>query len=135
MSPLRFATPDRDLTEKDFSRLVYELCDSLGWRRYHTYRSERSQPGYPDETIVRERVVWLEIKTEAGKLSDAQIDWLRALRNAGQEVYLVRPRHLQTLARVLSARDPATGPDLGSRNADALELQAALDAAVARAAA
>ncbi len=93
-----------DLTEKQLTGQVVDLAKQLGWRRYHTYRSERSEPGWPDEALVRDRLVLLELKTERGRLSPAQKDWLRALRAAGVEAYVVRPRHIQALATVLAAR-------------------------------
>lgn len=129
------AVPLADLTEKEWSRTVYELAHQLGWRRYHTYRSERSQPGYPDETLVRERVVFVELKTEKGAVKAAQREWLVALEQAGAEVYVARPRHLDALARVLAARKPVWSQTLGA-SAEALEargeLLLELDRAVGR---
>ena len=101
------ATPIGDLTEKKLERQVVDLARACGWRRYHTYRSKHSAAGYPDETLVRERVIFLELKTEMGSLSGAQRGWLGALLNAGAEAYLIRPRNLDALARVLAHRgDP-----------------------------
>lgn len=76
----------------------------LGWRRYHTYRSKQSPKGFPDEVLCRERVVFLELKREKTKTTQEQKDWLRALRNAGAEVYIVRPRNLDDLATALAAK-------------------------------
>lgn len=93
-----------DLTEKQWTSQVVELARMLGWRRYHTYRSERSQPGFPDETLVRDRIVFLELKTETGKLTPAQKEWLTAIVKADGEAYVVRPSHAQLLAQVLGRR-------------------------------
>lgn len=93
-----------DMTEKEWAGQVAELCRFLGWRRYHTYRSERSPAGFPDETLVRDRVVFLELKTEKGRLSAAQKDWLGALLDAGAEAYVVRPGDLDDLSKILSGR-------------------------------
>lgn len=96
-----------DLTEKDWAAQVVTLARQLGWRRYHTYRSDRSQPGFPDEVLLRERVIYLELKRETGKLSDAQKDWIGALLAAGAEAYVARPRDLEPLAEILACRgDP-----------------------------
>lgn len=96
-------------TERDWSKQVADLCHQLAWRRYHTYRSERSQPGFPDETLVRDRVIFLELKTETGKLSDAQKGWLGALLDASAECYVARPRDLEFLAYTLTTRHRPEG--------------------------
>ena len=101
------ATPLADLTEKEWSAQVYELARTLGWTRYHTYRSERSQPGFPDEVLVRDRVIFAELKRETGKLTDAQRDWLEKLGRAGAEVYVWRPSDLAGIGRVLMERRAA----------------------------
>ena len=93
-----------DLTEKEWQAQVIELAQTLGWKHYFTYRSKRSPAGWPDLQLVRERVLFLELKTEAGKLSHPQRQWLRALTTAGAEAYVCRPRHLPKLAAVLAVR-------------------------------
>lgn len=63
----------------------------LRWKAYHTFFSDRSQAGWPDLALVRERVLFAELKTTGGKLTDAQLEWLMALESAGAEVYVWRP--------------------------------------------
>lgn len=63
----------------------------LGWRAYHTHDSRHSAAGFPDLVLVRERIVYAELKTTKGKLSPSQAAWMEALRAAGGEVYLWRP--------------------------------------------
>ncbi len=83
------------------------LARTLGYVGYHTLRSKGSQPGWPDWALVRERMVMLELKTEAGAPSPAQREWIRRLLAAGVEVYIARPRHFDLLARILAHRgDP-----------------------------
>lgn len=108
-----------DITEKQWDAQVRELCRMLGWRRYHTLRSKGSPSGYPDLTLVRDRVVFIELKTEKGKLSDRQRDWLEALLNAGAEAYVARPSDLQAVSAVLHARHRVHG-DLSVRTRQAL---------------
>lgn len=108
-------------TEKDWSKQVAQLALQLGWRRYHTFRSERSQPGFPDETLVRDRVIFLELKTETGKVSDAQRSWLCALLDAGAEAYVARPRDLEFLGYVLTARHTPMGHALAASTYRELE--------------
>ncbi len=107
--PRRFgpALPLEDLTEKEWVAQGVQLARQMGWKRYHTFRSDRSEPGWPDDALVRDRLLLIEWKTEKGKLSDAQKEWIRALINAQVEVYVARPRHLDDLATVLRARGTA----------------------------
>ena len=102
--PVRAPIQIEDLTEKEWSAQVVELARALGWSRYHTYRSDRSEPGWPDEALVRDRLVLLELKAERGRLSDAQKEWIRKLLAAGVEVYVARPSDLTELANLLHAR-------------------------------
>ena len=93
-----------DLTEHEFTAQLVELATTLGYKRYHTYRSKRSPVGFPDEVLVRERVIFAELKREDGKPTPDQIVWLTALARAGAEVYLWRPSDLDEIARVLGGR-------------------------------
>jgi len=94
-----------EILEKDWQRQVRDLAATLGYRRaYHTFDSRRSDTGFPDLVLVsptRRRIVYLELKREKGKVSDAQASWIRDLHSAGAEVYVARPRHLQMLGTVL----------------------------------
>ena len=94
-----------DILEKDWQRDVVNLAKTLGWTRvFHTFDSRRSTHGFPDLVIVRDRVVYLELKREKTKLTDEQKGWLRALRAAHAEAYIARPRDLEALAEVLTGR-------------------------------
>ncbi len=95
-----------DVLEKELTSQVVELARTLGYLRYHSWTSIHSPSGFPDEVLCRERVVYLELKREKTKLSEAQKEWLRALLDAGAEVYVVRPRDLQALAEVLAHHGP-----------------------------
>lgn len=98
------ALPLADLTEQEWAAQVAQLARTLGWRRYHTYRSQRSAAGWPDEALVRERLILAELKRENTKPSPAQADWLTALATAGAEVYLWRPSDLDEIGRILGER-------------------------------
>lgn len=105
---MRSATPLNEILEKDWQRQVRDLADTFGYRRaYHTFDSRRSDTGFPDLVLVspqRQRIVYLELKREQGKITGQQAQWIRDLHTAGAEVYVARPRHLQLLAAVLSGR-------------------------------
>jgi hypothetical protein len=111
-----------DVTEKDWQTTVKDLVKRLGWRRpYHTFDSRRSEPGFPDLVLVRDRVVFLELKRETGKLSAAQTDWLTMLIRARAEVYIARPSDFQALAQVLGRRYRIRTP-LADQTLDELDL-------------
>jgi VRR-NUC domain len=94
-----------DLTEKEWQAQVKELATMLGYKRaYHTFDSRRSQSGFPDLVLVRDRVIFAELKRQDGKPSAAQKEWLDGLASAGAEVYLWRPSDLDEVATVLGKR-------------------------------
>jgi hypothetical protein len=79
-------------SEKAFMADVVTLARQLGWLVYHTHDSRRSEPGYPDLTMVRAgRVVVAELKREAGKVTEAQAKWLDAFRAARVPAFVWRP--------------------------------------------
>jgi len=77
-----------------------------GWWAFHPYSAKRSAPGFPDLTLVRDRVIFAELKRDrGGRLSPAQIGVHELLRAAGAEVYVWWfPRDLPEVARVLARR-------------------------------
>ncbi len=79
--------------ERDFMQSVIDLADLLGWLVYYTHDSRRSAAGFPDLVLVRgERLIVAELKTERGRVSNAQSAWLAALDAiSGIETYLWRP--------------------------------------------
>lgn len=73
----------------------------LGWRVCYWPYSLGADPGFPDLVLVRERVVFVELKGSAGKLSQAQADWIQALKAAGAEVHTWWPDDLELAAKIL----------------------------------
>lgn len=102
MSPhVLFPGPDVPLSERDWQSEVIEIAGAGGWRHYHTHDSRKSAKGFPDLVLVRERVLYVELKSEDGKLRPEQGPWLEALAAAGQEVYIWRPSNRPVVDRVL----------------------------------
>lgn len=98
-----------DLLEKDWDFMLFGrdkgLAPMLGWRLcYHTLRSKGSQSGFPDRVLVRDRIVFAELKREQGKPTETQRQWLDGLASAGAEVYLWRPSDLDEIATILGKR-------------------------------
>lgn len=97
-------------TEKEFQAAVVQLARLQGWLCYHTYDSRRSEPGFPDLVLVRDRVLFWELKGTNGKLSPAQVIWLDKLEAAGAEVDVWWPKDWKRIERVLSRRTPKKPP-------------------------
>lgn len=93
--------PDPDGPEKEFQAAVDRLAESLGWLVFHPYDSRKSQEGYPDNTMVRERLVFAELKSATGVLSPDQEMWRDRLLAAGQEWHLWRPADWEQIKAVL----------------------------------
>lgn len=91
-------------TERQFQAQLVALAKLNGWRCYHTHDSRRSDPGFPDLVLVRERVIFAELKRRSGKLRLEQREWLHDLENAGAEVYLLRPDDWADIERLLERR-------------------------------
>ena len=92
------------LSEKQFQSQVVALARACGWLCYHTYDSRRSTAGFPDLVMVRERVVFAELKRDGGRPTIPQSNWLHRLREAGQEAYLWRPADWDAIEKTLIPR-------------------------------
>jgi hypothetical protein len=95
-------------TEKGFQAAVVEYAQLRGWLTYHTYDSRRSDPGFPDLTLVRDgRLIFIELKSATGRLTTGQHAWLRALRkvddrsNGAVHAYVWFPTDWPTIEDVL----------------------------------
>jgi len=81
------------MSEEDLMKRVKRLCRDLKLLAYHTYDSRQSPPGYPDWHIVgRGRSIFRECKTEMGRTTKDQDEWIARLRDAGHDVDVWRPR-------------------------------------------
>ena len=96
------------MTEAAFMGQIIDTARLLGWRCYHTADSRRSQAGYPDLTLVRDRIVFLEVKTETGRISTEQADWIAAINAAGGTALVVRPSQWDEIVASLKRRVPRT---------------------------
>ena len=81
------------ITEKEFMADLKKFAVMLGWKWYHPYLSIHSERGFPDVTLVKPpRLIYAELKSEKGKVTDNQQEWLDILSAIpGVEVYLWRP--------------------------------------------
>lgn len=96
------------ITEKVFQKQVEQLAKTLGWTYYHTFNSYRSVSGFPDLVMVntaQRRVVFAELKSDTGKLSDKQREWIDNLTAAGAEAYVWYPGDWDEIVRILQRGD------------------------------
>src|SRR5260370_1274332 len=96
---------DRAVTEKAFQQQIVDYARFRGWLVEHTYRSTKSEPGYPDLCLVRDGVlIFAEVKTAKGKVSIAQQRWLTELSRcfySRSEVCVWRPSDWRLIERIL----------------------------------
>ena len=89
------------MLEKELQECVVDLAHLFGWRVAY-FRPARTNKGWvtpvgadgkgwPDLTLVRERIVYMELKVGYGKLTPEQSEWGAALMLAGAEWYELRP--------------------------------------------
>ena len=82
------------VAEDVFQAQTVTLAKSLGWKVFHPYDSRRSEKGWPDLSLVHPRqgrVMFRELKTAKGRLTQAQKDWQTDLAAAGVDVDVWRP--------------------------------------------
>ena len=94
---------DKFMTEKEFSRNVCQLAAIKGYEVYHTFYSFHSDPGFPDLTLAKaEDLIFAELKTERGKLTQAQKKWLEVLAATGKcRVFIWRPSDWQEVMETI----------------------------------
>lgn len=90
-----------DVNEKQFQQAVLGLATSEGWMAYHTFDSRRSSPGFPDLVLVRDRVVWMELKVHPNKPTADQERWIDGLKAARQQAYVFYPEHWPVIRGIL----------------------------------
>ena len=91
-------------TEKAWLAQVRYLAKTLGWQFWHPWLTIYSARGWPDVALVRPpRLIFAELKTEKGKVSPEQQEWLDLLRSVGGnvEVYVWRASDFDEVVRIL----------------------------------
>lgn len=93
------------MTEKTLQECVRRLAKLRSWLYYHTHRSQFSPAGFPDVIAIKgDRLVVAELKSDKGKVSPEQQEWLEAFARCGVEVHIWRPSDWQdgTIEAVLA---------------------------------
>ena len=114
------------MTEAQFQRSVIELAQLNGWKVAHFRPAQNGKgawrtpvaadgAGFPDLVLVRDRVIFAELKTNTGRVSPAQREWLDALTRAGAnthkaasvETVVWRPEDWHEILAALNTREQA----------------------------
>lgn len=102
------------MTEKErgFQQAIIELAQLVGYRVAHFRPARTAQgwrtpvaadgAGFPDLVLVRERVLFVECKSERGRLTKDQEAWRDALLAAGAEWYEWRPNSWREIEETLT---------------------------------
>lgn len=115
-----------EIAESEFQRTVIEYARLRKWRVAHfrtaLMRSGRwatpvqgDGSGFPDLIIAGYgRIIAAELKSEKGRTTPEQEDWLRVLSLCGAETYVWRPSDWDAITKVL---EPSSGPSRREREA------------------
>ena len=111
--------PPVKVSEKQFQSRVIDLLHLHGYRVSHfmpalNARGNWRTPvaadgkGFPDLVAVRAeragragRLLFVELKSDTGRVAQAQREWHRELESAGADVYVWRPKDWNTLAEIV----------------------------------
>ena len=99
------------VSEAAFQKSVIDLAHRLGWKVAAWPKAETKQgwrtptaadsKGFLDLFLVRERPLAMECKTDKGRLTPEQRDWIERLERAGIPTLVARPRDWDTIEATL----------------------------------
>lgn len=100
------------MLERDFQTAVVELAHFGSWLVHHTrtvhiagggWTSPGIDRGFPDLVLVKPpHIIYVELKTDVGRLSTHQFYWLEMLKDAGADVRVWRPRDWPEIQNTLA---------------------------------
>ena len=105
--------PPNLVSERDFQASIVDLARLCGWRVVHFHDSRREvgdgvlvgdsdAKGWPDLTLIRDRILYREVKTERGRVTKSQDRMLVALLAAGGDAKVWRPSNWDEIQEVLA---------------------------------
>lgn len=110
------------MDEKTWQQQVIDTAHMFGWRVAHfrplldSHKRWRTPvqadgKGWPDLVLVRDTVLFVELKTDTSDLEPDQRLWLNLLTNAGVETAVWRPRDAEAvMQRLARKRDTRPQP-------------------------
>ena len=99
---------DNLISERELLATVVDYAEAHSWKVYHVFdmfqHAKRSSPGFPDLVLVRAgELVFAELKSEKGRLTDPQNEWFQALSEVvGGQVCVWRPSDWEQIVWVLA---------------------------------
>ena len=103
----------QNVTEAQFQAMVIETAQWFDWRVFHPLTMKNAAgryltaftgaSGFPDLVLVHPKhgVIFAELKTQTGRLTNGQQLWRADLETAGAEYHLWRPSDFHTIEKRL----------------------------------
>ena len=116
------------IPEREFQQQVIDLAHIFHWRVTHFRPAQTTKGwrtavsadgmGFPDLVLAREgRLIFIEVKSERGKLSLEQSEWLEVLKATGKcETFLLYPSDFDIIVKILG--EGATNEELQALRAN-----------------
>jgi len=94
---------DNAMTERQLLARVVQLAKLHGWMVSHAWLSVHSAAGFPDIIAVKDgHILAIELKSQRGKLTQAQEAWLDALGECpGVTASMFKPSEWPEIVRIL----------------------------------
>lgn len=103
----RPAVLDEAMPEGTFLAKIRSVAKAHGWLTYHVFDARRSEVGFPDLVLTNGTSVLIyELKTNTGKVTKEQADWLALFAHTGKvECGTWRPRDFPAIVERLSRKE------------------------------
>lgn len=110
--------PMLKVSERQLQAAIVELAKWKGWLVFHPMPVQNSAGrwrtavqgdiGFPDLVMAHKDhgVLFVELKTTVGRISEFQQKWIDTLEAAGANVYVWRPRDIQEARKILTEGIP-----------------------------
>ena len=105
-----------EVSEAEFQKAVISLAKLHGWKVMHTQMAQirpgkwitpnTGDQGFVDLVMTHPTrgTIFVELKTTKGIVSNKQWEWIHALEDSGEEVYVWRPKDLEKISERLSRK-------------------------------
>ena len=116
--PVRRNLVSQRMTEKELKSIVLTMAHRAGWMYHHDLPAVNSRGrwmthfegmgGFPDVLLLHPnyaQLMVLELKTDKGRTTTRQDNWLAAFGLAGIENHVVRPSDLEFITHRLTRPD------------------------------
>lgn len=93
----------RLVKERELHAWVVDYAVATGWLTYSVPDSRRTPRGFPDLVLIREdRALFIELKTETGRVRVEQEIWLGRMEACGLTTRVWRPSDLKEIMDTLA---------------------------------